>query len=105
MSFPSTLTKRLDSAHMLTSVRLQNFRSIRQADVRLAPMGLTVVVGANGAGKSNFVRALEFVAGLHTDGLPAAIGKQGGMYSILPKVIPISQLYRQTTTITYEIDL
>ena len=42
---------------MLTSVRLQGFKSFTDATVKLAP--LTVLIGANGSGKSNFVEALE----------------------------------------------
>ena len=41
----------------LESIRVQNYRSIRDATLALDP--LTVLVGANGAGKSSFVKALE----------------------------------------------
>jgi AAA domain, putative AbiEii toxin, Type IV TA system/AAA ATPase domain len=42
---------------MLSSVRLQGFKSFTDATVKLAP--LTVLIGANGSGKSNFVEALD----------------------------------------------
>jgi energy-coupling factor transporter ATP-binding protein EcfA2 len=42
---------------MLTSVRLQGFKSFTDATVKLAP--LTVLIGANGSGKSNFVEAID----------------------------------------------
>src|SRR6266699_54852 len=99
------MTSAREDIRVLNSLKIRNFRSIRNAEVRLAPTGLTVVVGANGAGKSNFVRALEFIANLHVDGLQAAIGREGGLFSILPKVIPVAQLYRQTTVLGYEITL
>lgn len=41
----------------LESIRVQNYRSIRDATLELDY--LTVLVGANGAGKSSFVKALE----------------------------------------------
>ena len=41
----------------LESIRVQNYRSIRDATLELD--ALTVLVGANGAGKSSFVKALE----------------------------------------------
>src|SRR4051812_7381807 len=44
---------------MLTSVRLTNFKSFRESHVPLAPF--TLIVGANGAGKSNFFDALRLL--------------------------------------------
>lgn len=41
----------------LESVRVQNFRSIRDATLRLS--ALTALVGANGAGKSAFLKAVD----------------------------------------------
>ena len=45
----------------LESVRVQNFRSIRDATLRLG--GLTALVGANGAGKSAFLKAVDLFQG------------------------------------------
>ncbi len=44
---------------MLTSVRLQGFKSFADATVKLAP--LTVLIGANGSGKSNFLDAMQIL--------------------------------------------
>ncbi|GMU10860.1 AAA family ATPase [Corallococcus caeni] len=44
---------------MLESIRLKNFKSFADAEVKLAP--LTVLVGANGSGKSNLLDALRLV--------------------------------------------
>jgi DNA replication and repair protein RecF len=44
---------------LATRLRLRDFRSYASADVELGP-GLTVVHGANGAGKTNLVEALYF---------------------------------------------
>lgn len=41
----------------LESLHVQNYRSVRDATLKLN--GLTVLVGANGAGKSSFIKALE----------------------------------------------
>ena len=40
-------------------VVLRDYKSIRQCDVMLGP--LTLLVGLNGSGKSNFLDALRFV--------------------------------------------
>jgi energy-coupling factor transporter ATP-binding protein EcfA2 len=45
---------------MITKVHIQNFRSFLDAEVALEPFSL--VVGANGAGKSNFLRFLNAIA-------------------------------------------
>ncbi len=62
---------------MITQVWIKNYRSIAEVSVRLGP--LTVFVGRNGSGKSNFVRALQFVADALRVGLDAAILKRGGI--------------------------
>ena len=44
----------------ITRVALRNYKSIAGCDVALAP--LTILVGQNGAGKSNFLDALRSCA-------------------------------------------
>lgn len=45
---------------MLTSFRVQNFKSYRDATLALAP--LTVLIGANASGKSNVIEALRLLS-------------------------------------------
>ncbi len=45
---------------MLTQVDIQNYRSIYQSSIALSPF--TLLIGANGAGKSNFLRLLKDVS-------------------------------------------
>lgn len=47
---------------MLTSLRLENFKSFADQRVELGPV--TLLVGANASGKSNFLEALRFLQGL-----------------------------------------
>jgi predicted ATPase len=42
---------------MITSIHIQNYRSIVDATINLAPF--TLLIGANGTGKSNFLQLLE----------------------------------------------
>lgn len=61
-------------------VLVRNYKSIELCDVALEP--LTVLVGRNGAGKSNFLDALRFVAdGLRTS-LDHAIKARGGIDAV-----------------------
>ncbi|WP_460619768.1 AAA family ATPase [Hymenobacter ruber] len=47
---------------MLTSLRIQNFRSIRDASVKLGQVNL--FIGPNNSGKSNFLKGIEFAGKL-----------------------------------------
>ena len=46
-------------ANRINSITIRNFRNL--ADVTVDMEDLTVLVGANGTGKSNFLNALRFV--------------------------------------------
>lgn len=52
---------------MLKSVKFVNWRSLRDVTVELGP--ITVLVGANSAGKTNIVDGLKFQRDSHTDGI------------------------------------
>lgn len=72
-----------DSAHAplrLRRVQIRNYKSIAFCDVSLAP--LTILVGRNGAGKSNFLDALSFLRDVLSDGLGKALQTRGGWDSI-----------------------
>ncbi|HET8797081.1 MAG TPA: AAA family ATPase, partial [Thermoanaerobaculia bacterium] len=60
---------------MIERVRLKNFKSVERCDVTLRPF--TVLVGRNGAGKSNFIDALVFVAESLRAPLPDPIARRG----------------------------
>jgi predicted ATPase len=61
----------------ITQISVKNFRSL--ADVTVPLDALTVLVGRNGAGKSNFIDVLRFVADAVQRGLDNAITERGGM--------------------------
>jgi predicted ATPase len=64
----------------LKRVRISNFKSIAQCDVELG--GLTLLVGRNGAGKSNFLDALRFVAESLETSVDHAIKSRGGVNAV-----------------------
>ena len=64
----------------ITRVVLKNYKSIAACDVRLGP--LTFLVGRNGAGKSNFLDALRFVADALNMSLEHAIRDRGGINDV-----------------------
>lgn len=64
----------------LTRVVLRHYKSIGYCDVRLQP--LTYLVGANGAGKSNFLDALHFVRDALSGSLDNALNERGGLAEV-----------------------
>ncbi|MCW0180429.1 MAG: AAA family ATPase [Zavarzinia sp.] len=66
---------------MLRRFAIRNYRSLRA--VGLEPGDLTVITGANGAGKSNLYRALGLVLAAARGRLAASIVADGGMPSAL----------------------
>lgn len=65
---------------MLTQVQVKNFKSIGRAVVSLEPF--TAFVGQNGAGKSNFVDVLRFIAESLTNSVGYAIQNRGGIEAV-----------------------
>jgi predicted ATPase len=67
-------------APFLQRVGIRNFKSIARVDVEL--YALTILVGRNGGGKSNFLDALRFVADSLQTSLDHAIKSRGGIDSV-----------------------
>jgi predicted ATPase len=60
----------------VTRVRFEAFKSLY--DVTCDLDHFTVITGSNGAGKSNFVDALNFLGEVYRDGIEFAVGRAGG---------------------------
>jgi predicted ATPase len=74
-------------------IAVLGWRSIRETRVALGPM--TALIGANGAGKSNFASALRLLSYLESGSLGRFVADQGGAASLLhrgPKVTPEMKL-------------
>ncbi|WP_230467770.1 AAA family ATPase [Lujinxingia vulgaris] len=73
----------------LCDIHIAGFGSL--ADVRLQPGRLTVLIGANGSGKSNVLRALRMVPLIRTGSLQRFVAEAGGASALLyygPKRTP-----------------
>ncbi|MEL0644390.1 AAA family ATPase [Olleya sp. Ti.3.14] len=68
---------------MIKKIEIRNFRSILKSSVDLQK--LTVIVGANATGKSNLIKAVDFISDLAEYGLQETVYKRGGFGEILPK--------------------
>ena len=61
----------------LRRVRIRGYKSIAFCDVKLEP--LTILVGRNASGKSNFLDALAFLRDTLEEGVNSALEEHGGM--------------------------
>jgi predicted ATPase len=68
----------------INRVRLTNYKSVAACDVPLEP--LTILVGPNGTGKSNFLDAISFLADAVSTTPAQAIEARGGLSAILRRV-------------------
>jgi predicted ATPase len=66
---------------MLKRICIEGFASL--ADVTLEPGPLTVLIGANGSGKSNVLRALKLASVIPTRSLGAFVADSGGASALL----------------------
>ncbi len=70
---------------------IHNFKSIVDTEIVFSP--LTMVVGANAAGKSNLINVFRFIQNIIAEGIDSAIALQGGVQYIananLPKGEPV----------------
>ena len=64
----------------ITSVDLTNYRSIAGCKVKLG--SLNILVGRNGAGKSNFLDALTFLRDATRYSLDQAVRQRGGIAGV-----------------------
>ncbi len=90
---------------MISYLKLKNFRSIIDAEINFSSTRLNVLVGANGSGKSNLVRALDLIGEIQKGDLSSAIATQGGQRSIIPKAIPMKKINSVETQIGYRLEL
>jgi predicted ATPase len=65
----------------LTSLRLAGWKSIRDAEIELRP--LNILIGANGAGKSNLVSFFKLISEIRKARLQLYIGTVGGAEAVL----------------------
>jgi predicted ATPase len=65
----------------LSDLHIEGYRSVR--NLRLPVRRLTVLVGANGVGKTNIYRGLEMVRAAATGDLAMSIAREGGLASVL----------------------
>ena len=65
---------------LITQLSISNYKSLRA--ITITPGQLSVIVGANAAGKSNFADCVDFISDVYRHGLEVAVGRKGGYENI-----------------------
>lgn len=73
----------------LQRIKVSGFKSIKEMDLELRP--LNVLIGANGAGKSNFLQVFTFIKKIVTGSLRSYTLQAGGANSLLFDGLKVSQ--------------
>ena len=71
----------LDRAPLVERVAVRGFKSVRDAEIEIAPINL--LIGGSGSGKSNFIGAFEFLRTLRSGRLQNTVRKYGGADKLL----------------------
>ena len=66
---------------MIEHIKIQNYKSIRELDLPLT--ALNVLIGSNGAGKSNFISFFELVKAIYEQRLAGYTMQKGGFERFL----------------------
>src|SRR5258708_26650071 len=74
----------------LRRVRMRGYKSIAFCDVTLEP--LTIFVGRNASGKSNFLDALAFLRDVMAESAPDAVERRGGWSSVVCRTSPTQKI-------------
>ncbi|MCA1631431.1 MAG: AAA family ATPase [Acidobacteria bacterium] len=64
----------------ITDISIQNYKSFRS--VKVSPKQVSILVGANASGKTNFADCLDFVSEVYRLGLEVAVARKGGYENI-----------------------
>ena len=65
---------------MLTQIEIENYRSLRKVELEMRP--LTVLIGANGSGKSNLLDAFSLLAAAARGQLADSIARREGFDAV-----------------------
>lgn len=66
---------------MINKIFIENFKSIKKIDLEL--QSINILIGANGAGKSNFIGFFKLVYNLYHQNLQNYIAEQAGAENVL----------------------
>jgi predicted ATPase len=66
---------------MISNIQIENYKSIRSLDLKMKPVN--VLIGSNGAGKSNFISFFKFLRNIYNGNLKGYTAKTGSSEDLL----------------------
>lgn len=75
------MVKKVDDSDQLSRLTLRGYKSIAECDIELGK--LNVLIGANGAGKSNFIGFFRLISRILDEQLQLSVGAAGGPDALL----------------------
>lgn len=66
---------------MIETIKIHNYKSIKDLDLKLQP--ITILIGANGAGKSNFISFFKLLRQIKLNQLNTFVASQGFMNNLM----------------------
>jgi predicted ATPase len=66
---------------MINRIEIENFKSIRYLDLQLCPVN--ILIGSNGAGKSNFISFFKLLKNIYDRNLQNYVADEGGVGNVL----------------------
>ena len=66
---------------MISNIKIENYKSIRKLDLDMQP--INIMIGSNGAGKSNFISFFKFLKNIYDRNLQRHVAEEGSSEDIL----------------------
>ena len=66
---------------MISDIQIENFKSIRKLDLEMKP--INILIGSNGAGKSNFIGFFKFLKNIYDQKLHNYVSEEGSSEDLL----------------------
>jgi predicted ATPase len=82
---------------IIREFRVENYKSLHA--ITVLPQPLTVVIGANGSGKSNLADCFDFVSEVYRHGLEVAVARKGGFETIAHRKVRRTKLAIAISTV------
>lgn len=66
---------------MINNIQISNFKSIRELNLEMKP--INILIGSNGAGKSNFISFFKFLKNIYDQNLQLSVAEEGSSEDFL----------------------
>jgi predicted ATPase len=89
---------------MITSFRVQNFKSLVDIGEKFTPQALNVIIGPNGSGKSSLLQAIDFLRAFFMSSVELYLQEKGWDFRDIPNLRQTSKVIRWDLTVKLDGD-